>query len=50
MSRRMCAVTVALSEPLDATPIDWAETIAANLRFLYRNTTVEIIETWRNDA
>lgn len=47
MPRRMIAVTVALSEPADASPLDWADTIAANLRLIYRNTTVEIIDTWR---
>lgn len=47
MPRRMIAVTVALSEPADATPLDWADTIAANLRLIYRNTTVQIIDTWR---
>lgn len=47
MPRRMVAVTVALSEPLDCAELDWADTIAANLRLIYRNTTVEIIDTWR---
>lgn len=47
MPRRMVAVTVALSEPLDCVELDWADTIAANLRLIYRDTTVEIIDTWR---
>lgn len=49
-ARRMIAVTVALSEPADCAELDWADTIAANLRLIYRNTTVEIIDTWRVDA
>ena len=48
-NRRMVAVTVALSEPANSTELDWADTIAANLRLIYRNTTVEIIDTWRTD-
>lgn len=47
--RRMIAVTVALSESWHSPPIDWPETIAANLRLLYANTTVEVIDTWRVD-
>ena len=47
--KRMIAVTVALSEPWDSPEIDWPETIAANLRLLYANTTVEVIDTWRVD-
>lgn len=49
MPRRMIAVTVALSEPADCAELDWADTIAANLRLIYRNTTVQIIDTWRVD-
>lgn len=49
MPRRMIAVTVALSEPADATPLDWADTIGAALRLIYRDTTVQIIDTWRTD-
>jgi len=47
--RRMVAVTVALSEPADGPEVDWADTLAANLRLLYSNSTVEIIDTWRVD-
>lgn len=45
--RRMIAVTVALSEPADVPEPDWADTIGANLRTIYRDTTVQIIDTWR---
>ena len=48
-SRRMVAVTVALSEPANSPELDWADVIAANLRLLYSGTTVEVIDTWRND-
>ena len=48
--RRMIAVTVALSEPFDATPeLDWAATVASVLRLTYANTTVEVIDSWRVD-
>lgn len=48
-ARRMVAVTVALSEPAHLPELDWAGTIASNLRLLYGNSTVEIIDTWRVD-
>lgn len=48
--RRMVAVTVALSEPAGSSELDWAATIASNLRLLYAGTTVQIIDTWRADA
>lgn len=47
--RRMVAVTVALSEPANGPELDWAGTIAANLRLLYGSSTVEVIDTWRAD-